>query len=310
MGTMPPSSALSAIPAHVVTTAPAPLSATPSTLALASLPSSLLLNASLPVVQPSASVASVAVPTGLFLGDGVLPLPQKLMRKILALEFIEMRELLLEEWLTLIEEGENSEQHSCCNSVSKKRKVPVTNIFTWLQGYALLVGALSTTFPSQVPELMAYQTTILRCYRDFKGPAWAQYDRANRRRAALSKDLKWLRINTTLYSLCFAGRAKRGHVCAHYLSNNHSSDGCPEAPSSSTPCRAITHQPPAPSTSQDICRLFNARGESKYHYKHCKFAHACARCRGGHPASACPQNKGSGEEAAGPSAVKRQRSKE
>ena len=32
--------------------------------------------------------ASVAVPTGLFLGDGVLPLPQKLMRKIRALEFI------------------------------------------------------------------------------------------------------------------------------------------------------------------------------------------------------------------------------
>ena len=93
------------------------------------------------VPQPS---ASVAVPTSLFFGNRVLPLPQRIMKKILALEFVEMRELLPEEWLGSVEEGEHSEQHSCCNSTSRKRKAPVTNIFTWLQGYASLVGALST----------------------------------------------------------------------------------------------------------------------------------------------------------------------
>ena len=96
------------------------------------------------------------------------------------------------------EGGEHSELHSCCNSTSRKRKPPVTNIFTWLQGYASLVGALSTAYLAKVLELMAYQTTILRCYRDFEGPAWAQYDRAYHRQAALSKDLNWSRINTTL----------------------------------------------------------------------------------------------------------------
>ena len=116
--------------------------------------------------------ASVVVPTGLFLGDGVLPLPQRIMKKILALEFVEMRELLPEDWLGSVEEGgEHSELHSCCNSTSRKRKPPVTNIFTWLQGYASLVGALSTAYLAKVLELMAYQTTILRCYRDFEGPA-------------------------------------------------------------------------------------------------------------------------------------------
>ena len=180
----------------------------------------------LPAPQPA---ASIAVPTGLFLGDGVLPLPQKLMKRILALEFVEMRELLPEEWLGAWEEGHNAEQH-CCNSANRRRKPPVTNIFTWLQGYASLVGTLATAHPDKVAELMAYQTTILRCYCDFEGAAWAQYDRAYRRQAALSKDLNWSRINTTLYSLCFAGRAKRGQVCSHCLSNNHQSDNCPEAP--------------------------------------------------------------------------------
>ena len=127
----------------------------------------------LPGPQPA---ASIAVPTGLFLGDGVLPLPQKLMKRIRALKFIEMRELLPKEWLGSLEEGHNAEQH-CCNSANRRRKPPVTNIFMWLQGYASLVA---TAHPDKVAELMAYQTTILRCYRNYEGAAWAQYDRAYR----------------------------------------------------------------------------------------------------------------------------------
>lgn len=260
-----------------------------------------------PVVQPAMlpapqPAASVAVPTGLFLGDGVLPLPQKLMKKIRALEFIEMRELLPEEWLGSLEDGDNAEHHSCCNSASRKRKPPVTNIFSWMQGYASLVGALATVYPAKVPELMAYQTTILRCYRDFEGAAWAQYDRAYRRQAALSKDLNWSRINTTLYSLCFAGRAKRGKVCTHCLSNNHQSDACPEAPA---PHRAPTQLGSSPAP-QEICRLYNAKGGPKCHYKSCKFAHSCSRCRGSHPVSSCHQ----GREAAAAPPTKRSRSEE
>ena len=67
------------------------------------------------------------------------------MKRIIALEFVEMRELLPEEWLHSI--TEESDTHSCCNSAAKKKKAPVINIFTWLQGYASLVGALSTAYP-------------------------------------------------------------------------------------------------------------------------------------------------------------------
>lgn len=67
-----------------------------------------------------------------------------------------MRELLLEEWLSSVEEGE---LHMCCNSASKKQKDPIINIFTWLQGYASLVRDMhvSTAHRLKVPELIAYQ---------------------------------------------------------------------------------------------------------------------------------------------------------
>ena len=62
---------------------------------------------SLPAPQPA---ATVAVLTGLFLGDGVLPLSQELMKKIHAIEFIKMRELVPEEWLESLDKGDSAEQ--------------------------------------------------------------------------------------------------------------------------------------------------------------------------------------------------------
>ena len=41
------------------------------------------------------------MPAGLYLGHGVMPLPQRLLAKILNLEFVEMQDLLPEAWLSL-----------------------------------------------------------------------------------------------------------------------------------------------------------------------------------------------------------------
>ena len=58
------------------------------------------------------------------------------------------------------------------------RKVgPVTDILQWLSCYAAMVGVLSRAYPQMVPELVAYQATIIKCCRDFDRLAWAQYDR-------------------------------------------------------------------------------------------------------------------------------------
>ena len=85
-----------------------------------------------------------------------------------------------------------------------------------------------SAYPSMVPKFMSYQATIIKCAWDFDGFAWAQYNRTYRCQVAQTKELWWSKLNLTLYSLCFAGKAKCHIVCSFCLSDNHSSDQCPE----------------------------------------------------------------------------------
>ena len=127
-----------------------------------------------------------------------------------------------------------------------------------------------------VPDLMAYQSTIIKCSRDFDGLAW---DRAYRRQTAQTKDLRWSRINTTLYSLCFAGKARRSVACVKCLSDGHRSDACPDNPASTyfpmmmSGFSPAAHVVPGRTGQRLVCHLFNARNG----------------CRGNHPHSACPK---------------------
>lgn len=120
-----------------------------------------------------------------------------------------------------------------------------------------------------MPEYMAYLAMIVKCAGDFEGISWAQYDRAYRRCAVLTKDLH---LNPTLYivySLCFAGKAKQNVVCAHCLSDSHSLVQCPE--NMAFPWEGMFVQPQSVVQSAMIrgvlkmkeslqtCHLFNAK---------------------------------------------------
>ena len=178
----------------------------------------------------------------------------------------------------------------------KRRRAPIKNIIVWAQCYAALVGVLSTTFPTHVPSLMAYQAIILKAYRDFDGFGWAQYDRAFCRQAAITKDLNWSRINITLYSICFAGKQKHSMVCSTCLSDNHATNQCPEtnpwgALNTMFPHPQPFNQPPHAAQfsgpAPKICRLFNHPGGSSCKYNPCKYAHVCSGCGSPHSRAEC-----------------------
>ena len=78
-------------------------------------------------------------------------LSQRLVKKILELQFVEMLELQPEAWL--MESLEDDCTAKCCLVSTRRRRVPETNIFTWLQCCSALVGALSMRFTKKVPEL-------------------------------------------------------------------------------------------------------------------------------------------------------------
>ena len=85
---------------------------------------------------------------------------------------------------------------------------------------------LATKFPGKVPQFMAYQSLIIKGHRDFAGLGWVQYDHAFWRQVVITKDLEWLRVNTTLHSLCFTG--KHSSLCSLCLSDNHPTERCPD----------------------------------------------------------------------------------
>jgi len=153
---------------------------------------------------PPLLTMSPAVPAGLFMGDSLAPLPAKLVKKIQALEFVEMANLLPEAWLL---------EESVVEAQFQRQKGPVTDILVCIQCYSVLVSTLSLCYPDKVLELMAYMATIVRCQKDYDGPSWVLYDRAFWRRAEVTKDLNWLAVNTSLFNLCFGGRVRRRSIC-------------------------------------------------------------------------------------------------
>ena len=75
------------------------------------------------------------VPAGSYMGEGLLPIPERLTKRILQLEFVEMRELMPETWL-------RDEEENMRNTLSlpRRRTAPVTDILQWLQCFAGITG--------------------------------------------------------------------------------------------------------------------------------------------------------------------------
>ena len=128
-----------------------------------------------------------------------------------------------------------------------------------------------------------------------------------RRKAALTRSFNWGTIDSSLYSECFAGRAKARSVCNISLSESHLERSCPltmtmphwlvygsrgvvfpdtTRSNYTTGSRIAAGHPPR--LTLMLCGLFNRHTGNECTYIDCKFAHICSFCRlGPHPASKC-----------------------
>ena len=88
---------------------------------------------------------------GTHIGEGLPPVPAKLVARILRHEFVEMHELLPEFWHDQRDGGKTADK-----AKAKKRALDLT---VWLQCFAVYVGVLGQRFLAEVPELMARSTS-------------------------------------------------------------------------------------------------------------------------------------------------------
>ncbi len=165
-----------------------------------------------------------------------------------------------------------------------------------------------TQHPSRIPELIAYQATIVRASQDYAGLAWVRYDSAFRRQAALTGLTRWSAINLTLYTLCFAGSARTATRCEICFATTHHTKECAQQgnldpgvrghpkeiekavlslTASAGPLAAVPPRGSGPvrSPSGQACHLWN---DNRCTFRHCRHSHVCINCGGGHPAMACP----------------------
>lgn len=232
-------------------------------------------------VSGSLALSVPGVPEPSALPDAsVHMLPQKLVKRIRELEYVEMSELVQEAW-----QFHDEEQGSCCHA-KRRRRNPVTDILIWVDCYASLVAVLSVDHPDKTPEFMAYMKTVVYASKSFSGDGWVTYDSCYRRKAAATKSLDWSRLDFNLYNQIFAGRAKALPRCRLCNSELHTTPECHLA--SEYPDKPIQGaRTGMGGTLSYVCQLFNNRAGNRCRFQPCKFKHCCSECGGGHPISQC-----------------------
>ena len=130
-----------------------------------------------PGLPPTSSAALVhlpSVPATVLSAPGpynpAASLPPKVVKKVLGLEFVEMAELKADVWVDEPSTADANPDHRASKPLG-------TDIRIWLECYGRMAALLLTRFPEKVPELWAYQSTVLRAAHYYEGANWVAYDR-------------------------------------------------------------------------------------------------------------------------------------
>ena len=126
------------------------------------------------------------------LGEGLPPVPAKLVKKIRRGDFIKMYELLPDLWLQADDREAGTHSGKYCR---------VMDVKVWAQCFASYIRVVAVNEPERVADLLGYMINIIRASQDFEGSAWVTYDDTFRRQAANNKEKIWSNINTFLFLL-------------------------------------------------------------------------------------------------------------
>ena len=138
MGVLPPPALLPSLPTF-------------SALGTVTVPASLSISqlSLLSIQQLGVGSGLASVPAGCQFGKGLLPVPEKLVKKISKIDFVEMYELLPETWLR-----EDDEKQQECVGTPQQKKQSSYNVPTYSSGvqcFSAMVGVLPHTYLQMDP---------------------------------------------------------------------------------------------------------------------------------------------------------------
>lgn len=235
------------------------------------------------------------------MGDGLPPVPAKVVEKILSGQFVDMAELLRDNME--VERRRNTMEYTTAGPAPTARPVrrEVPDLLSWVQCFGMFASVMASKFPEKVTQLLAYQTIIIREARRCGGGGWQGYDRMFRQQAVSSPGLDWSQLNSSLFAVTFLAQQNgRGKTCRFCLETDHVDEECALAPTAPQPRQLMPSQGPQGSlshqdlslregrsgrgSSRGVCYAWN---EGRCTYPYCRFRHICAKCYGDHRAVRC-----------------------
>ena len=113
----------------------------------------------------------------------------------------------------------------------------------------------------RVPEIMAYQTIILKASQKYRRPSWVVYDQKFCQDAAGNLSQSWAKVEPSLYAQCFTGQAVSAeNWCSRCHSLEHASINCPFHPRKHTWDAAVGQG--QGQGAQQACMKFNGSKET------------------------------------------------
>lgn len=246
--------------------------------------------------------------------NSIVPIPGRLVCRIQALEYVDMRELLPDN-LALAERLAALPQGLAPPKPPGEREIAGDKaLITWVSSFATYVAIVAEAHPSRVGDMLAYMRLIVREASKFGGNGWLTYDTVFRRNQ-VGLSTPWNHIDASLHQVFIANQQGRVLIpCKHCFEVDHVSTECAVAavlpksrdrtaeslPFSTGAERSMAKgKCPAPYTRQrPICSSWN-NGSCKFPGK-CTYAHVCTNCYGPHPATVCKERLFTGVTSAPP----------
>ena len=215
------------------------------------------------------------------LGEGLLPVPAKLVAKILKGDFVDMAKLLRDNM-----EAERRRPRASSGDPpngSCRREVP--DLLSWIQCFGMYAAVVTSKHPDKTKQLLAYQTMIVREARRCGGKGWLAYDSMFRQQAILTPNCDWSKLNNSLYSVTFLTQQNgRGRTCPYCLETDHAAADCALAPA---------HRPGRQQLGRENERSYSRSSQGdrseriSYSWNdgrcampYCCYRHVCTKCHG------------------------------
>ena len=234
---------------------------------------------------------------GMILSQALQPIPARLVRRILSGDFMEMRDLLIDN-VTLHDQLESVQGPLNLTPIPgalRPRLREVPSLISWV--FCFLAYIAVRTSDPVARDMTSYCRLIIREGLRHGGNGWRDYDRCFRSQAAIDHSQRWNVLISDLHAATIISQRSTGGVCCSLCRGfDHTASQCAlgfvqqpliQGASSGGSVTTPNNQAPQPRSRslRPICMSWNSGG--CVYPGTCTFRHLCATCGLRHRARDC-----------------------